>query len=105
MLKPVVGKNTYPIHLVELEPNEELERDGYAIAAFEVRHRIRAFGYALIEDDRPGRFDDARARELGVAPGPDFGRLQRGETVTASDGDGRRPSRWWGRPAAAARSS
>jgi ribonuclease Z len=26
-------------------------------------------------------FDPVRARELGVAPGPDFGRLQRGETV------------------------
>jgi len=35
----------------------------------------------LIEEARPGRFDDARARELGVEPGPDFGRLQRGEAV------------------------
>ena len=30
---------------------------------------------------RPGHFDPARAEELGVKPGPDFGRLQRGETV------------------------
>ena len=42
---------------------------------------MRAYGYALVEDDRPGRFDAARARELGVAEGPDFGRLQRGEPV------------------------
>lgn len=34
-----------------------------------------------MEEDRPGRFDEARARELGVEPGPDFGRLQRGEPV------------------------
>ena len=87
VLKPVVGRNSYPIRLVELEPNEELERDGYAIAAFEVRHGGPAFGYALVEEDRPGRFDDARARELGVTPGPDFGRLQRGQAVTTDAGD------------------
>jgi ribonuclease Z len=87
VLKPVIGKNTYPIHLVELEPNDEIERDGYRIAAFEVRHRSPGFGYALIEEQRPGRFDDARARELGVTPGPDFGKLQRGEPVTGSQGE------------------
>ena len=38
-------------------------------------------GYAFVEEPRPGVFDPERARELGVAPGPDFGRLQRGETV------------------------
>lgn len=86
VLKPVVGRNTFRIHLEELAPNEEIERDGYRIACFEVRHRVRAYGYALIEDDRPGRFDEARARELGVTPGPDFGRLQHGETVTGSEG-------------------
>jgi ribonuclease Z len=86
VLKPLIGKNTFSIHLEEMAPNEELERDGYVIAAFEVRHRTRAFGYALIEHERPGRFDDARARTLGVTPGPDFGKLQRGEPVTAADG-------------------
>ena len=86
VLKPVIGKNTYPIRLEELAPHEELERDDYKIAAFDARHRVPAYGYALIEDDRPGRFDDTRARELGVTPGPDFGRLQHGETVQGASG-------------------
>ena len=51
------------------------------MVAFPVEHRAHAFGYAFAEDDRPGRFDAAAARALGVAEGPDFGRLQRGETV------------------------
>ena len=48
---------------------------------FEVEHRVRAFGYALVEDERPGRFDPAEAERLGVSPGPDFARLQAGESV------------------------
>jgi ribonuclease Z len=87
ILKPVIGRNTYPIRLEELAPNDELQRDGYLVAAFEVRHRSPGFGYALIEDTRPGRFDDVKAQELGVTPGPDFGTLQRGESVTGSKGE------------------
>ncbi len=80
-LRPVVGRTSYEVHLRQLEPGHELDGDGYRIAAFAVDHGITALGYALIEDARPGRFDEGRARELGVSPGPDFGRLQRGETV------------------------
>jgi ribonuclease Z len=93
VLSPVVGKNTYPLRLVELEPGEELRRDDYLVAPFAVDHRVTAYGYALVEEERPGRFDDARARELGVEFGPDFGRLQRGETV-----NGVEPSQVMGPP-------
>ena len=85
-LKPVVGGTAYEVRLVELEPNQPLERDGYLVAPFLVAHRVRAYGYAIVESDRPGRFDEQRALELGVSPGPDFGRLQRGEPVSV---DGR----------------
>jgi ribonuclease Z len=81
IFQPIIGRLPYKLTLRELEPNEHLHRDGYLIAPFEVKHRTRAYGYALVEDDRPGRFDETRARELGVTPGPDFGRLQKGETV------------------------
>jgi ribonuclease Z len=86
-MRIVIGKNTYDLRLVELEPGEELARDGYLIAPFAVDHRVTAYGYAVVEHPRPGRFDEARARELGVKPGPDYGRLQRGEAV-----DGVEPS-------------
>jgi ribonuclease Z len=87
VLAPLIGKPGFDVRTIELESGEDLERDGYAIAAFSVKHRVPAHGYALIEDDRPGRFDEARAIELGVTPGPDFGRLQRGETVTGTAGE------------------
>ena len=91
MLQPLVGNTTFPVDLVEIEPNQELDRDGYRIAAYAVEHGTRALGYALVEDPRPGQFDPDRARELGVTPGPDFGRLQQGETV-----DGVRPDQVMG---------
>jgi ribonuclease Z len=81
LLAPIVGRLTFELRLVELEPNDELERDGYRIAAFATEHVARGIGFAFVEDPRPGEFDPVRARELGVAPGPDFGRLQRGEIV------------------------
>jgi ribonuclease Z len=76
----------YDVDLVELAPDDVVERDEYTIEAFPVNHRGRSYGYAIVEDDRPGRFDAELAERLGVAPGPDFGRLQRGEVV-----DGVRP--------------
>jgi ribonuclease Z len=78
---PIIGRLPFQVTLVELAPNDEVQRDGYRIAAYEVDHRGLAFGYAIVEDPRPGVFDPERAAQLGVTPGPDFGRIQRGETV------------------------
>jgi ribonuclease Z len=86
LLDGIVGRTSFAVRYQEIEPNEELRRDGYSIAPFKVLHRAPAVGYALVEDDRPGRFDEAAARELGVQPGPDFGRLQSGEPVPGADG-------------------
>jgi ribonuclease Z len=75
------GRVGFELDLVELEPGDVLERDGYRIAPFGVNHRGPALGYALFEDERPGVFDPDAARGLGLEEGPEFGRVQRGETV------------------------
>jgi ribonuclease Z len=80
-MKPAYGRVGYPVRLEELDPHEEVRFDGYLVSPFPVEHRVRAYGYAFAEDDRPGRFDAEEAERLGVSPGPDFGRLQRGEPV------------------------
>ncbi len=77
---------TFALEVRELEPGDAVERDGYRIEAFRTRHTRRSVGFALREDDRPGRFDVERARELGVPEGPLFGRLHRGEPVELDDG-------------------
>jgi ribonuclease Z len=66
---------------VELEPGAVLERDGYRIAAVPMSHRGPALAYVLYEDERPGEFDKDAAVRLGLTEGPEFGRVQRGETI------------------------
>jgi ribonuclease Z len=56
------------------------------VQAFAIEHSVRANGYALIEEERPGRFDPEAAKRLGVAEGPAFAALQRGEEVGGSAG-------------------
>jgi ribonuclease Z len=85
-LKPFLGRLPYALTLVELGPGDALERDGYRIDAFAVDHGVAAIGYALVEDERPGRFDVDTADALGVPSGPERGALQRGEAVTLADG-------------------
>jgi len=80
-LKRVVGKLTYELKLVEVDPGDVLQRDGYRLATFGVAHGVSALGWSLIEATRPGRFDVERADALGVPSGPERGALQRGETV------------------------
>ncbi len=80
-MKRVYGRLCFELEVIELEAGESVRRDTLEIGAVNVRHRVLAYGYVLTEDPRPGRFDAELAQSLGVTPGPDFGRLQRGETV------------------------
>lgn len=85
-LKRVFGRLTYEVAAVELEPGAEVARDGYRIRVFAVEHGVSAVGYRIEESERPGRFDVDVATALGVPDGPERGVLQRGESVTLSDG-------------------
>ena len=82
----VIGRLTYPLEIVELADGGTIARDGYRMESFAVEHGRNALGYALREDDRPGRFDVEVANALRVPDGPARGALQRGETVTLDDG-------------------
>jgi ribonuclease Z len=97
-LKRVLGKLTYELELLELEPGDVLERDGYRLATFAVAHGVTALGWSLIEATRPGRFDVAGADALGVPNGPERGELQRGQPVTLADGRTVTPDQVVGEP-------
>jgi ribonuclease Z len=76
-----VERVPFEIEIKELEQDAVLKREGYDIVAYRTHHGIRSLGFALVEHERLGRFDVARARELGVPEGPLFGKLHRGETI------------------------
>lgn len=86
-----VERLAFPVDVQELKGGEVIKRTGYSVRAVRVDHRVNALGYVLEEDAKPGRFDLERAKALGVTPGPDFGRLQRGEPVTTAAGETVRP--------------
>ena len=90
---------SFPLEVTELDAGDRVARKDYAIVPFAVDHRgARALGYAIAEDDRKGRFNPDRARELGIPEGPQWGEIHRGRPVTLADGRVIEPSELVGAP-------
>ncbi len=82
-----VERLSFPLEATEITPGAAIERKGYAILPFPVEHRAQAaVGYALIEEERRGRFDPELAREMRIPEGPLWGKIAKSETVTLDDG-------------------
>ena len=82
----LVGKPRFPFMVEEVGGDTVLEASGYVLRTAPTEHGLPGIAWCLEENDRPGSFHPERAVAFGVAPGPDFGRLQRGETVTTANG-------------------
>ncbi len=63
-----------------------LDDDDIQVRCAPLTHRVPAFAYRVEQKPRPGRFDVARARELGIPPGPIYAELKAGRPVTLDDG-------------------
>lgn len=89
----------YPIIVKEItEPGVVYEGDGFYVRAFPLEHTKTCVGYALEELDRPGEFNPEEAKRLNVPCGPLWGKLQRGETVTNTEGLQVTPEQVVGKP-------
>lgn len=78
---------TYPVEVTEVTAGVPIARKDYCILPYPVEHRgAVAVGYALIEDERRGRFNPDLARELGIPEGPLWGKIHKGEAITLDDG-------------------
>ncbi len=78
---------SFPVHVYGVGPDEAaVRRDDYEVRTFRTDHDTNAVGYALVEDERKGRFDREKAEELGVPVGPKFSQLHEGDPVELDDG-------------------
>ncbi|WGI16776.1 ribonuclease Z [Methanonatronarchaeum sp. AMET-Sl] len=84
-----LGANTpnFEIKVKEVAPGETIEHKEYKINVVKADHgrKIQALAYILQEKERPGKFNREKAIELGVEPGPDFGKLQKGQSIQIGD--------------------
>ena len=63
-----------------------LEDGDISVRCAPLTHRVPAYAYRVDQKPRPGRFDVEQARALGIPPGPVYGQLKLGRTVTLEDG-------------------
>ena len=89
---------TFKVRAREIEPSEELRRRGYLVRTCEVEHTVQSLAYAVIEDPRPGKFYPEKAIALGIKHGPDFSRLQAGQSVKLPNGQVVKPEQVMGPP-------
>ncbi len=83
---------SFRINLVESEAGGVLRQErGYRVVAEPLDHRGLCLGFRLEEEERRGRFDEEKARELGVPFGAERGELQQGRPVRLADGREVRP--------------
>ncbi|MDD7423918.1 MAG: ribonuclease Z [Candidatus Methanomethylophilaceae archaeon] len=81
LLSSCDGILEYDLTVTELHAGDTVPVGTGSVTAFSTVHGVTSLGYRYSEADVPGAFDKAKAISLGISPGPDFGRLQRGETV------------------------
>jgi len=71
----------FHVSVEEIVEGQVYRTSGYHVQATFVDHTIPCFAYALVEDQRPGKFRPDVARSLGVKEGPLWKKLQQGEAV------------------------
>lgn len=67
---------TTPVHSVS----------GVQVSAAWLQHNVPTLGYRVEEAEKAGRLRIDRLQSFGLAPGPVYGQLKRGESVTLPDG-------------------
>ena len=77
---------SFDVTIHAVSDGEVIGRDGYEVHVRLLDHTAPCFGYCVAEHERPGEFDVARARALGVPAGPLYRALQQGRDVTLDGG-------------------
>ncbi|XID92711.1 ribonuclease Z [Paenibacillaceae bacterium WGS1546] len=76
----------YPLEIREIGEGPVYEDEAYAVEAAALDHRIECYGYRVSEKPRAGTLKAELLAEMGVPPGPVYGRLKSGRDVALEDG-------------------
>ena len=71
----------FPVRVVGLRDGDYVRFENFRVVAFKTEHIVESLGYAFIEDERRGKFNVEKAKELGIPPGPLYSKLARGEAI------------------------
>ncbi len=77
-------RSMFPIETIEVRPGTIAETREYVLRATWADHGVPCLSYALVENDRPGRFYPTKARVLRIPKGPLWKSLQTGRSVRVS---------------------
>nr|XP_036274609.1 zinc phosphodiesterase ELAC protein 1 [Pipistrellus kuhlii] len=74
--------------LLDSEENSYLlvDDEQFVVKAFRLFHRIPSFGFSVVEKKRPGKLNAQKVKDLGVPPGPAYGKLKNGISVVLENG-------------------
>jgi ribonuclease Z len=71
----------YSFRVHTIETGLILQDPEYWVFCAPLDHRVPAFGYRVVEQDRPGTFNVAKAQADGIPPGPLYGQLKAGQSI------------------------
>jgi ribonuclease Z len=71
---------SYEVVAEDLELDDVVDGDGYAVQPFRAHHSIPAYGY-IFEEDKELKVSRTKMKEHGLASGPEIGRIKDGEHV------------------------
>ena len=74
-------RTSFEIVYQTIEAQTMIEIGGLTIRAIEMNHIPGSLGFLFREKDRPGEFQIAKIRALGIPPGTIYGELHRGKDV------------------------
>ncbi len=73
---------SYRINVKEVKDGEEIKFENFKVLAFKTEHIVPSVGYAIIENDRRGRFNREVAEKIfGIPPGPLYSKITKGESI------------------------
>ncbi|CAO2594403.1 Zinc phosphodiesterase ELAC protein 1 [Lemmus lemmus] len=63
-----------------------VDDEQFVVKAFRLFHRIPSFGFSIVEKKRAGKLNAQKLKDLGVPPGPAYGKLKNGISVVLDNG-------------------